>query len=117
MDAEEILSLQKLAYRSEAEIYNDFSIEPLVQMLEQLQQQFEDHIILKAVVDHAIIGSVRANEREGTCYIGKLMVNPNEKNYGISRRLMKAIEDYFRYPVTNCSLEAEAKRTSHYTKS
>ncbi len=32
-DAEEILSLQKLAYRSEAEIYNDFNIPPLVQTL------------------------------------------------------------------------------------
>jgi len=30
-DVEEVLLLQKLAYRSEAEIYNEFSIEPLVQ--------------------------------------------------------------------------------------
>jgi len=29
-DAEEILALQKLAYRSEAEIYHDFNIPPLV---------------------------------------------------------------------------------------
>jgi hypothetical protein len=33
-DAEEILALQKLAYQSEAEIYNDFGISPLVQILE-----------------------------------------------------------------------------------
>ena len=32
-DAAEILALQKLAYRSEAEIYNDFSIQPLLQTL------------------------------------------------------------------------------------
>lgn len=94
-DAEEILSLQKLAYRSEAEIYNDFSIEPLVQTLEQLQQQFEIHIILKAVVNGAIIGSVRANERDGICYIGKLVVNPNNQNKGIGRILIEAIEDHF----------------------
>ncbi|CAH0121894.1 MULTISPECIES: hypothetical protein [unclassified Paenibacillus] len=46
-DAGEILLLQKIAYRSEAEIYNDFGIEPLVQTLEQLQEQFEDHMILE----------------------------------------------------------------------
>ena len=32
-DAQEILALQKLAYTSEAEIYNDFTILPLHQTL------------------------------------------------------------------------------------
>ncbi|KFK92217.1 hypothetical protein, partial [Serratia sp. Ag1] len=75
-DSEEILLLQKIAYRSEAEIYTDFSIEPLVQTLEQLQKQFEGHIILKAVVDDRIVGSVRANDQNETCIIGKLIVDP-----------------------------------------
>ncbi|SHE15109.1 Predicted acetyltransferase [Chlamydia abortus] len=94
-DSEKILFLQKIAYKSEAEIYNDFSIEPLVQILGQLQQQFEDHIILKAASDGAIIGSVRANEQDGTCRIGKLMVNPNYQNKGIGKMLMHAIEALF----------------------
>lgn len=94
-DAEEILLLQKLAYRSEAEIYNDFSIEPLVQSLEQLQRQYENHIILKAVIDETIIGSVRANDQDGTCYIGKLIVHPNHQNKGIGKMLMNAIEGLF----------------------
>ena len=94
-DSEEILLLQKIAYRSEAEIYNDFSIEPLVQTFEQLQNQFEDHIVLKAVVNNTIIGSVRANNQDGTCYIGKLMVNPNHQNKGIGKMLMNAIEGLF----------------------
>jgi len=37
-DAEELLALQKLAYRSEAEIYDDFSIPPLVQSLESMEE-------------------------------------------------------------------------------
>jgi GNAT superfamily N-acetyltransferase len=94
-DAEEILLLQKLSYRSEAEIYNDFSIEPLVQTLEQLQKQFEDYIILKAVVDDTIIGSVRANYHDGTCKIGKLMVHPNHQNKGIGKMLMSTIEGLY----------------------
>jgi hypothetical protein len=68
-DVEEILFLQKLSYRSEAEIYNDFSIEPLVQTIEQLKEQFATHVVLKAIVDKTIVGSVRANEKDGTCYI------------------------------------------------
>jgi len=33
-DAEHILELQKLAYISEAEIYNDYNIPPLIQTLQ-----------------------------------------------------------------------------------
>ena len=39
-DAEEILSLQKLVYESEAEIYNDFTIPPLTQTLEEIKAEF-----------------------------------------------------------------------------
>ncbi len=39
-DAEEILSLQKIAYKSEAEIYMDFNIAPLIQTLEEIKRDF-----------------------------------------------------------------------------
>ncbi len=58
-DAAQILSLQKLAYQSEAEIYNDCKIPPLTQTLEEVESKFTDHIFLKAVEDGRIIGSVR----------------------------------------------------------
>ncbi|MCQ6562866.1 hypothetical protein [Paenibacillus mendelii] len=58
-DASEILALQKVCYRI-AILYNDYSIEPLVQSLEGLEQQFNIYMILKAVVGKKLIGSVRA---------------------------------------------------------
>jgi predicted N-acetyltransferase YhbS len=94
-DAESILALQKLAYHSEAELYNDFNIEPLNQTLEQLQLQFNDHIVLRAVVNDRIVGSVRAMERDGTCFIGKLIVDPDYQNQGIGKLLMRHIEAQF----------------------
>jgi predicted N-acetyltransferase YhbS len=94
-DAEPIIALQKIAYRSEAELYNDYNIEPLLQTLEQLQQQFNDHIVLKAVVNDRIVGSVRAIERDGTCFIGKLIVDPAYQNQGIGKLLMRHIEAQF----------------------
>jgi ribosomal protein S18 acetylase RimI-like enzyme len=94
-DAEEILSIQKLAYRSEAEIYNDFEISPMVQTLEGIEKDFENQYFLKALIDRRIIGSVRAYPKEGTCYIGRLIVHPDFQNRGIGTRLMSEIEKVF----------------------
>lgn len=94
-DAGAILELQKLAYQSEAMLYNNFTISPLIQTLEDIKKQFCNHIFLKAVLFNTIIGSVRAYENRGTCYIGRLIVNPDNQNKGIGKRLMSEIEGCF----------------------
>ena len=94
-DLEEILALQKLAYRSEAEICNDFSIPPLTQTLEGIRKDYQNQTILKMVVDGKIIGSVRAYEKDGVCYIGKLIVHPDQQNKGFGKCLMNGIEESF----------------------
>ncbi|BBI30950.1 GNAT family N-acetyltransferase [Cohnella abietis] len=98
-DAEEIRALQKIAYVSEAEIYNDYSIEPMVQPLAEVQEQFENYIFLKAVVNGSIVGSVRGLLKERTCHIGKLIVHPNHQNLGIGEQLMLKIESFFDRPI------------------
>jgi ribosomal protein S18 acetylase RimI-like enzyme len=95
-DAEEILSLQKLAYRSEAELYSDFSIPPLLQTLEEIKKDFGNQLLLKATLAGKIIGSVRAFVREGTCYIGRLIVHPDFQNRGLGKELMNGIEETFK---------------------
>ncbi len=94
-DAEEVLSLQKLAYKSEAEIYNDFAIPPLLQSLEEIKRDFENQIVLKATVDGKIRGSVRAFVKGETCYIGRLIVHPDFQNRGVGTKLMDKIEEIF----------------------
>lgn len=95
-DAEEILTLQKLAYKSEAELYNDFNIPPLTQTLKEVEEEFKNHIFLKVIENKKIIGSVRALLiHPKTCYIGKLIVHPDFQNQGIGTRLMNEIEHIF----------------------
>jgi ribosomal protein S18 acetylase RimI-like enzyme len=59
------------------------------------KNQFKDHIILKAVSNDKIIGTVRAHEKGGTCYIGRLAIHPDLQNQGIGTALMKEIEKYY----------------------
>jgi GNAT superfamily N-acetyltransferase len=94
-DAEEILKLQKLAYQSEAERYNDYNITPLKQNLSEIIEQFKTHIFLKTISEKKIVGTVRAYEENGTCFIGRLAVDPKMQNQGIGTALMKEIEKLY----------------------
>ena len=93
--AEEILVLQKEAYLSEAEIYQDFQIPPLQQTVEEIRQEIQSQTILAAIINEQIVGSVRAYLQEDTCYIGKLIVNPDYQNHGLGKQLLGAIEAEF----------------------
>jgi len=101
-DSAEILALQKLSYRSEAELYNDFSLSPLRQTIENLREDFETMVFVKAVMNNEIVGSVRAFSVGDTCYIWRLIVHPLYQNFGIGKKLMDEIEARFacrRYEV------------------
>ena len=93
-DMEAILQLQYAAYQSEARIHNDFNIQPLRQTLDEIKDEYnKGFIILKAVQDGVIIGSVRAYADGDTVYIGKLMVHPDHQGNGYGKRLLAAIEE------------------------
>lgn len=94
-DAAEILTLQKLAYTSEAEIYNDFTIPPLHQTLAEIEAEFAEQSFLRHCANGRIAGSVRAYANEATCFIGKLIVHPQYQNQGIGTRLLEEIENAF----------------------
>lgn len=94
-DVHEILALQKLAYQSEAEIYNDFTIPPLTQSEDEMKNDFRRFTFFKALMHGKIIGSVRAMRDDGTCHIGRLIVNPIYQHHGIGRKLVNYAEKHF----------------------
>jgi GNAT superfamily N-acetyltransferase len=94
-DLAEVLALQKVCYYQEAELNHDFMLPPLLQTIEEIAEDFDSQKILKAVLGSRIIGSVRAYEKNGSCYIGKLLVRPDHQNQGLGRQLMNMIEKLF----------------------
>lgn len=98
-DCDEIIQLQRLAYKSEAKLYNDWTLPPLIQTSDSLAQEFETSLILKAVKGNEIIGSVRANLVEDNCHIGRLIVHPDFQGKGIGSELLQNIENRFNKAV------------------
>ena len=94
-DAAAILDLQKLCFRSEAELNNEFNIPPLVQTLAELEREFETHHVLKIVIDGEIAGSVRGTMVEDMCRVGRLIVHPRFQKQGLGTKLMAKIESEF----------------------
>jgi len=94
-DAETILTLQKLAYQSEARLYKNDSLPPLTESLDDLTSLFQTHIFLVARSGGEVVGSVRAITKEGRCQVGRLMVHPTHQRKGLGARLLAAIEDAF----------------------
>jgi ribosomal protein S18 acetylase RimI-like enzyme len=91
-DAAAILDLQRLAYQTEAAIYDDFTIPPLVEKLDKLRDQFRTKYFLKATEDERIVGSIRAFQNEQICYVERLIVHPDCRNRGIGTTLLRQIE-------------------------
>jgi ribosomal protein S18 acetylase RimI-like enzyme len=94
-DAAELLAVQKLAFRGQAELYHDFTLPPLVQTLDELIADFDKHVVLKASHNGAIVGSVRGQQEGDTCHLSRLVVHPGYQNQGIGKMLMQAIEKRF----------------------
>lgn len=92
-DLPAILQLQQLAFSREAEEYGDFEMKPLKQTVDDLDEEFNRSVFLKAVDDDGrIIGSTRGYIENGTSYIGMTFVHPNCQGRGIGTILIRTLE-------------------------
>jgi uncharacterized protein len=91
-DAPAILAIQRRAYAAEAGLYGDWSIPPLVERLDEVEAAIGESVVLVAEHDGAVAGAVRGRIADGTCHVGRLIVEPSLQHRGIGTKLMAALE-------------------------
>ncbi|CAL9375081.1 hypothetical protein SUDANB58_00936 [Streptomyces sp. enrichment culture] len=92
-DAEQIFRLQYLCFQSEAALYGNYRIDPLVQTLDSVREEVAGDCVFVARLGDEVVGSVRGRLTEdGAASIGKLCVHPRLQGHGIGARLLRAAE-------------------------
>ncbi|MEV7073649.1 GNAT family N-acetyltransferase [Streptomyces sp. NPDC091972] len=92
-DAEQIFRLQYLCFQSEAALYGNYRIDPLVQTLDSVRAEVASDCVFVARLGDEVVGSVRGRVTEdGSAAIGKLCVHPRLQGHGIGARLLRAAE-------------------------
>ncbi|WP_393063478.1 GNAT family N-acetyltransferase [Streptomyces sp. LN549] len=92
-DAEQILKLQYLCFQSEAELYGNYRIDPLVQTLDSVRAEIATNLVFVARLGEEVVGSVRGtSDQDGTGQIGRLCVHPRLQGHGLGARLLGAAE-------------------------
>jgi ribosomal protein S18 acetylase RimI-like enzyme len=92
-DAGEILTVQRAAFVSEALIYGDPDMPPLVQTLEELQAEIADGEGWVARIGPRLVGVIRCRETDELLLIGRIAIAPDLQGSGIGRALLEAAED------------------------
>ena len=91
-DAGEVLTLQRAAYVTEAQLYRDAFLPALTQTLEELVDEIESGGGLVLRKNGRIIGAVRTRVVGGLLHIGRLIVAPDVQGQGFGSILMNAAE-------------------------
>ena len=88
----ELLTLQRAAYVSEAQLYDDVRLPALVQTPDELADELAQSSCLAALAGSRLVGAVRTRERDGVLHVGRLVVAPDLQGRGIGTRLLLAAE-------------------------
>ena len=89
-EATELLALQKLAYRKEADLIGSDQIPPLYETLEALQQSTET--FYGYVLDGRLAGAISYKRERNLLDIYRMMVHPDYFRRGIARALLQFVE-------------------------
>ena len=93
-DAGEILTLQRAAYVTTAQLYRDPFLPPLLETCQEVAEAIRSDVVLAAVDGHRIVGSARVRTEGSVGHLGRLVVAPDRSGARLGVRLVKAIQEH-----------------------
>lgn len=91
-DAGEVLTVQLAAYVTEAQLYGDPHLVPLLDTLDDVRAVITAGQVLVAREGARLVGAVRGVVADGTCTVGRLVVAPDLRGRGLGSALLAAVE-------------------------
>ena len=92
-DAGEVLTLQRAAFVSEAQIYRDPDMPVLTQTLDEVRSELEENLGCVALRGSRIVGAARARTDGALLLIGRIAIAPDQQGEGIGSMLLAALEE------------------------
>jgi len=93
-DAGELLTVQRAAFVSEAQIYGSADMPALVQTLAELEAELRAADGWVARIDGRLVGAIRTREENGLLLIGRIAIAPDQQGSGIGQALLEAAESH-----------------------
>ncbi|MDQ0644276.1 GNAT family N-acetyltransferase [Microbacterium murale] len=97
-DAGEVLTIQRAAFVSEAQIYGTADMPPLTQTLDEVRAELAQANGWVARVDGRLVGAIHVRETDDMLLIGRIAIAPDMQGTGIGRALLQAAEEDSKAP-------------------
>ncbi len=104
-DLEDVLKVQFKAFHVHTQWLASDRIPPLNETFDGVKKAFQNKVILVAVRDEKIVGSIRYYIKTGVCFLERLAVDPACQKQGIGSALVQALEKQARGKAHKIYLE------------
>lgn len=93
-DAPAVFSILQTAFIEYGRITGQSKLEALFETIEDIRKEIETKTVYIAVIDNAIVGTVRLDINGYQAYLSRFAVDRNNRNIGIGKSLMNIVDKY-----------------------